>query len=477
VGVLMICCAPAAQAAAQPRLVIVPSQRTQAAHALGALADSLVKPMGDIAVVVPTAQYVQAAQMARLGPHLASGSAGAVLLGTQVGVSHALYLRASSQQVTVGKRKKRTRERLMVRATLVDTATGETLLSERYVASGRDLSGGALSTRLLADVKAALAAVPEPGVVAGRSQPAAADTAPAVAHGATEKAQEPAPSAPPVSVAAPKAARAEAVADAAPMAPAPTAGSSAMALGLRAQLGLSVFGRQATLSSLGVPKMRYGVGSNGPGPAFSRGTLQLEAFPVQMLRRHRTRKIYDGIGLHVGGALGWPKTRVSQNVIATSLISNLRTGLTLRYPFGPSPKSPEAAFRLGYSRYAFAMPQGAPFPSLSYSSVYLDVSGDVPLGTPKVALMAEAALMPALHVGNQGALLGVHRGGGVGAWVQAGLRISPVRHLDIYALFDWEHYAARFVGSTLLPNSSAQYASVTLKETVLGGRLAVGLRL
>ena len=483
VGVLMICCAPVAQAASQARLVMVPSQRTQAAPALSAFVESLVKPVGEFAVVVPTADYIQAGQMARLGPNLASGSAGAVLLGTQVGASHALYLRVSSQQVTVGKRHKRARERLTVKATLVDTSTGESLLSERYIALGKDLSAGKLTGQLLADVKAALLAAPEPVFVAVRPQPVAPAAAPAASHGAAPGAPQPEPA--PVAPAA--AAKSTAAAPAKPVQPEPvvalapsspqqTFAAPARAQGVRARMGASLFNRQATLSSLDVPKMQYGVGQNGPGPMFSRGALQLEAFPVLLARRHRAPKIYDGIGVHFGGALGWPKTRVTATVTGTSLTSMIRTGLTLRYLFGSGPKSPEVAFRLGYSRYAFAMPEGAAFPSLSYGSVYLDLSGEVPLGTPKVALVAEAALMPALHLGNQANTLGVRRGGALGAWVETGLRVSPMRHLDIYALFDWEHYGAKFVGSTLLPNSSTQYASVTLADVVLGGRLAVGLR-
>lgn len=479
VGVLVICCAQVASAAGQARLVVVPSQRTQAADALASLVGSMAAPLAGVAVVVPTAQYTQAAQLARMGPNLASGSAGAVLLGTQVGATHALYLRAAAgPPVSAGKRRKRAQPRLTLVATLVDTATGETLMSMRYPAGVKGFEGPEFVPQVVADVKAALSAAPAAGALA---EAAAVQVPAAVTKEDVRQANAPAVAATgaPSALATPPTPvseiRPSPVSDPYTNAISRPSHRPAMALGLRVQLGLMVYGREATLASLGAPKMQYGFNRNAPGAALSQGTLGVEIFPVQMARRNKNRSFADGLGLHFAGRVGWPKTRISTTATATSLATNLRVGLTYRHLFGSTDKSPEAAFRLGYSRYAFSVPKASVFPSLSYSSVYLDISGDIPLGTPIVALTAEAALMPALHVANQGALLGVHRGGGVGAWVEAGLRLSPVRHFDILALFDWQHYGADFVGSTVLPNSSGQYANVTLREVSLGGRLAVGL--
>lgn len=491
-GVLVVCWAPCAQAAPGARLVVVPSLRTQSTQEVVAFAETLQKPLADVAVVLPTAAYTEAAQRSLMGAHLASGSAGAVLLGTQVGASHALYLRATTEQVAYGRKRKRTRQRATLWATLVDVTSGATVLSQRYPTGTSGLGGDELVAKVVVDVRDALAqsqlpaaspaaAVP-PAAVAQASGRSGTPTSPAAASAA------PAPDAAPVA----RAAHPEPHAAAPGAAVAPTAGQEAadpyavaiagekkaqgpdMQLGLRGQLGLMVFTRQSTLSALGVPKLQYGVSPKGKSPAFAKGSLQLEAFPLQLVRRHKPRAWYEGIGVHIGGAIGAAKTRTSAAASASSLLSGLRAGLTLRHLFGSSPRSPELALRVSYARVGFAMPPSALYPSLSYSGVSLALGAIVPLGTPRVSLVAEAALLPALHVGNQGALLGVHRGGGVGAWAEAGLKITPIRHLDILALFDWEHYNANFVGSTLLPNSTQQYASVSLRELLLGGRLAVG---
>lgn len=496
-GVLVVCWASLAQGAPSARLVVVPSLRTQSTQELAAFAEALQKPLADVALMVPTAAYTQAAQKALMGANFASGSAGAVLLGTQVGASHALYLRATTEKVTVGRKRKRTRERITLWATMVDVSNGATVLSQHYVAGLKGLTGDELAAKVVVDVRDALRAVQAPAVAAAAvvpGQPGQEALAAAPAHttpqGTPKQAEAPAAGhgtrgqshagtsheEPQKGAAAATEKTAEAVAD--PYAVAIESEKQAqgpdMHLGLRGQLGLMLFTRQSTLSSLGASKLQYGVGQRGGSPAFARGTLQLEAFPVLLARRHRPRRFFDGIGLFVGGSLGAAKTRTSATATATSLVSSVRAGLTLRHLFGTGARSPEAALRLGFARYGFAMPERALYPSLSFSSVSLGLGAVVPLGTPKVALVAEAALLPALHIGNQAALLGVHRGGGVGAWAEGGLKFTPIRHLDILALFAWEHYAAQFVGSTLLPTSAQQYANVALREQLVGGRLAVG---
>lgn len=244
---------------------------------------------------------------------------------------------------------------------------------------------------------------------------------------------------------------------------------------LNAQLGLLIYNRQAVLSSLGTPQLQYGVPASGRAPMFSRVALSAESYVVRAIRHARPRHLVDGIGVHVGGTFGFPKTRAPGGTASSSLASSLRVGASYAYIVGQRAYSPMFALRLGFSRFSFAMPKNVLFPSLAYNSLYVGLGADVPLHTPIVALTAEAALMPSLSVGNPGRRLGVQRGGGLGASVDAGLRIRPVPHLDVYALFSWEHYAAHFVGSTTLPDAVRQFASVSAKDRSLGGRIGLGL--
>jgi hypothetical protein len=483
---LVLVSGPKAQAATQTRLVIVPHQASSAAPAVAALASALAGPLAPSTVVLAPITYQQAAQAARLGPRAATNSAQAVRLGSKVGASHILYLRTTSETLQVSAKRKRARERLTLTAVLVDTTTGESLMSRRYIATARGIGTPELRKHVADDVAKALSQATAPQAVAQKTTPAAVSAPTASPTAATPTDAAPAPElthdAAPSPVAAPPADSALSAATD-PMAHPPVpalataqrAAPQRMPLGIRAHVGLQLYNRQATLSTLGATQLQYGVGVNGPAPVFSRGILQAEVFPVLMARRHQARRFVDGLGLHLAASLGRPATRIAGGKTATSQAVSLRGGLTLRHLFGAGPKAPELAFRLGYSQYTFAMANQAPFPGLRYSALYLNIGGELPVGTPKVALVAEGALLPAMRLGSDAAKLGVQRGQSLGAWVQAGVRYSPVSHLDILALFDWEHYGAKFVGSTLLPYVTRQYASVTLKETLIGGRVAVGV--
>ena len=484
--------AQAAAAAPQTRVVAVPNGMSPQTGALAQFAAGLAAAQGLGVTLMPTSLYIEAARDAQLGPHEAFDSAYAVRLGGKIGASHVLYLDSLAQSAPARGRRK-ARERPMLAAVLVDSATGETLFNRRYVAGADGLAAPTLRDKLMAEV---LAALTQAAQLAPPGAPSSLATEPAVAAAATHAPAAPAaPSA--ATPAAPVAAgpaiavpvkrpgagsiHAEPAADeaaevssiSAPRAPA-AAPPARMAWGVRAQLGLLLGSRQATLSTLGVPQLQYGVAQHGAAPVFSRGVMSLEVMPARMVRHRRARGVVDGLGLHVAGSVGALSTRTSATTISLGRAGNVRGGLTFAYLFGAGPRAPELALRLGYGRTAFSVPTASAFPSLSYSSVYIDLSTELPLGTRKVALVVEAAILPALRLGNQAALLGVQRGQGMGAWVEAGLRFSPVAHLDILAQFALETYGAKFVGSTMLPNSAAQYASISLRDTSLGARLAVG---
>lgn len=491
-GALVFLAGPLAQAGQEARLVVVPSEASVQPRTLAQFTDEVAAGIAAKHPLVATAQYRDAAKLARLGPRAGSGSGSAVLIGGQVGASHALFLRLTAETVTVGARKKRSRERLTVAAILVDTATGESLLSRRYLAGGRGLLRSDMAPKLLADVEDALSTQRGGAVAAAPRGPAAVPAKAEDAHKAAAEAPSlatppPAPAVPaPVPAPAPgvpaKRAHPPAAPAAAPAEPAAEAGRLAAApgprpaleRGLRAELGFALYGRQAQLTTSAGAAMQYGFEHTAPGPLFSRGTLKVSAFPILWARHNRARRFYEGVGVHFAGSVGWPRTQVAANTVATHVVGHVRGGLTLRLPFTHGPLSPDVALLIGGDRYAFALPAGTPFPSLSYTAAHIGLSTEIPLGTRHVALTAEGAILPSPKVGDEGPLLGGRRNRSLGATVEAGLRITPIAHLDLLLLFDWAYFQAQYAGSTLLPQATQQFANVVLRDTLLGGRVAVG---
>jgi hypothetical protein len=207
-------------------------------------------------------------------------------------------------------------------------------------------------------------------------------------------------------------------------------------------------------------------------PTFSRLALRFDLYPAAF---GGVGAWYEGFGVHVDGSVGWPKTALPSGTVVSAPSGQILANAQYRWVVVQSKLSPELLLGVGYSSYSFPL-NGAAFPGVGFSGVAIDLGATLPLGTEAFAFVARADLMPSLTGFGGTNALGVQSGGGFGAHVEAGFRGRIIEHIDLSALFMFDHYNLSFSGtSKLVGSSTGQLTNASVTDRLLGLYLLAGV--
>lgn len=492
-----------AEAADTPRLVVVSSQQKGGPKIQPQVQSHVERALKKSTTLVPFGAYYSAARAAGFKGNAIFGPEAAIPGGRGVGATHVLFVTS-----TVESGGKHGKAAPMAVVNLIAVGTGEALFSHRYALVGKKLSASigaqivaavnerlapatiaspALSAPALAPPQAAPAPVmapPDnrlPADIGPGSQDAEVVPEPPQAHiesapapmppAAAPPAPAPAPAPVPIAIAAPAP---EPQPAPAPKAPAvPGVRKDSWRPGINASVGALIYWRTATLgaSNTASPPC-YCAPTGQKAPTFSRFALRFDLYPGAF---GGVGAWYEGFGLHVDASIGSPKTALASGTVVSQPSGQFLGNVQYRWVVAESKISPELLLGVGYSTYSFPL-NGAVFPGVGFRSVAIDLGATIPLGTDALAFVARADLMPSLTGFGGTSALGTQAGGGFGAHVEAGLRGRIIEHIDISALFMFDHYNLSFDGtSKLVGSTTGQLTNASITDRLLGVYLLAGV--
>lgn len=487
-----------AEAGETPRVVVVSSQQKGGPKIQPQVQSYVERALKKSTTLVPFGAYYSAARAAGFKGNAIFGPEAAIPGGRGVGATHVLFVTSS---VEPGGHRSKAGPVAVVN--LIAVGTGEALFSHRYSLVNKKLTAS-LGAQIVAAVNDRLApattasptltapalsapppAAPAP-VMAPPDNRLPADIGPgsqdaAVVPDPPQVAPEPAYV--PPAVAAPASSPAPPAPATAATSPEPTV-TVAKAVkppgvrqdswrpGFSGSVGALVYWRTAQLAAdNSTSPPCYCAPAGKSAPAFSRLALRFDLYPGAF---GGVGAWYEGFGVHVDGSVGWPKTALTSGTIVSQPSGQILANVQYRWVVVQAKLSPELLLGVGYSSYSFPL-NGAVFPGLGFRSVAIDLGATVPMGTDALAFVVRADLMPSV-VGFGGTnALGSQAGGGFGAHVEAGFRGRIIDHIDLSALFMFEHYNVSFAGNTKLVNPvGGQLKNASVTDRLLGVYLLAG---
>lgn len=481
----------AAEAAESPRLVVVSSQQKGGPKIQPQVQSHVERALKKSTTLVPFGAYYSAARAAGFKGSAIFGPEAAISGGRGVGATHVLFVTSTLE--AGGKHGKAAPVALV---NLIAVGTGETLFTHRYPLVAKKMSAS-LGAQIVAAVNERLApaSTPTPALTAPSATPLPpsapapvmappdnrlpADIGPGSqdAQVVPEPPQAPAEPAPVVAPSPPAPQPAPMVAQVTPE-PEPKLDAASQLRqdswrpAFSGSLGALIYWRTAVLGAANTATPPcYCAPTGTRPPTFSRFALRFDLYPGAF---GGVGAWYEGFGIHVDGSIGSPKTALSTGTVVSAPSGQILANVQYRWVVAQSKISPELLLGVGYSSYSFPL-NGAAFPGVGFRSVAIDLGATIPLGIDTVAFVARADLMPSLTGFGGTNALGVQSGGGFGAHVEAGFRGRIIEHIDLSALFMFDHYDLSFSGtSKLVGSTTGQLTDASVTDRLLGVYLLAG---
>jgi hypothetical protein len=449
------------------------------------------KPLGKQAKIVPFATYQKAAKRVGVKGAAVNAVESAVTIGTEAGATHVLIIEGQTDKQKVGKKTKQT---TYAAVTMIEMATGDVVLKNRYELKAKKIDAK-VAGFMLTEISGALTkpATPPPAPADNPSPAPPEAPAPPPEGTAATDVPPPPPDQPPAPEGTPASAPADATAtgtepkpaEPAPVEPAPViaalstppvsdtasvtvSDTSTRRKRWRPALHLGIGGillqRTASIKSEGAKPPGY----EGPLPG---GFFQLSFFPLAIGGKG---SMLEGIGINAEGHFMRVQTVVNDTTkqAVDSDVVGAGGGLSYRLVFWDSDTAPDFTLKVGYSSFRFPLKEGA-FPGTRYGMINAGGAFTIPL-MRQIAVILGGAYETRLAAGMKAKTKLGKVSSQMAFKGEGGVRLffDPI---EITAFGRFEQFTSKYTGTTALAEPQTQYANVTLNDRYLGGFVTAGV--